>query len=238
MEEETCERSRTPRRLGAARRGVLAIGAGRVRQRRLGRGHATSATAYREQAAATAGVVRRQGDHARAGRRLGRQQLAAHHGRRGRRTRPRSARTSRSSSTPTARANTQKSISDIQGLVAQGVNAIVIYPDAGKAILPALTQATKAGVVTVPYWDKLGGTEGEDYTRHLYIDWGKSGEDWGQLARQGARRQGQLDLHRRHAGQRPEPRAPQGHGDASSRTTRTSSRSARCRTASPTGTRR
>jgi ribose transport system substrate-binding protein len=75
-------------------------------------------------------------------------------------------------------ANTQKSISDIQGLVAQGVNAIVTYPDAGKAILPALTQATKAGVVTVPYWNKLDGTEGENFTKNLYIDWEKSGVDW------------------------------------------------------------
>jgi ribose transport system substrate-binding protein len=75
-------------------------------------------------------------------------------------------------------ANTQKSISDIQSLVAQGVNAIVTYPDAGKAILPALTQATKAGVVTVPYWNKLDGTEGQNFTKNLYIDWGKSGEDW------------------------------------------------------------
>src|SRR6185436_15143427 len=32
--------------------------------------------------------------------------------------------------------NTQKAISDIQGLVAQGVNAMVIFPDAGKALLP------------------------------------------------------------------------------------------------------
>ena len=62
--------------------------------------------------------------------------------------------------------------------MAQGVNAIVTYPDAGKAILPALTQATKAGVTTVPYWNKLDGTEGENFTKNLYIDWGKSGEDW------------------------------------------------------------
>lgn len=75
-------------------------------------------------------------------------------------------------------ANTQKSISDIQGLTAQGVNAIVTYPDAGKAILPALRQATQAGVVTVPYWNKLDGSEGQDYTKNLYIDWEKSGKDW------------------------------------------------------------
>ena len=36
--------------------------------------------------------------------------------------------------------NTQKAISDIQGMVAKGVNALVVFPDAGKAILPALAQ--------------------------------------------------------------------------------------------------
>ena len=33
--------------------------------------------------------------------------------------------------------DTQKAISDIQGMVSQGVNAMVVFPDAGKAILPA-----------------------------------------------------------------------------------------------------
>src|SRR5215471_11933998 len=47
--------------------------------------------------------------------------------------------------------NTQKAISDIQGMVAKGVNALVVFPDAGQAILPALRSSYKAGVVTVPY---------------------------------------------------------------------------------------
>src|SRR2546430_16890031 len=33
--------------------------------------------------------------------------------------------------------NTQKAISDIQGMVAKGVNALVVFPDAGNAVLPA-----------------------------------------------------------------------------------------------------
>src|ERR1051326_2627197 len=40
--------------------------------------------------------------------------------------------------------NTQKAISDIQGMVAKGIKALVVFPDAGKAILPALTRASKA----------------------------------------------------------------------------------------------
>ena len=35
-------------------------------------------------------------------------------------------------------------------MVAKGVNALVVFPDAGEAILPALRSSYKAGVVTVP----------------------------------------------------------------------------------------
>jgi len=45
----------------------------------------------------------------------------------------------------------QKSISDIQGLVSQGADALVVFPDASEAILPTLKEAYDAGVVTVPY---------------------------------------------------------------------------------------
>src|SRR5262245_54505103 len=42
--------------------------------------------------------------------------------------------------------NTQKAISDIQGMVAKGVTAIVVFPDAGQAILPALRKIGRANV--------------------------------------------------------------------------------------------
>jgi hypothetical protein len=64
--------------------------------------------------------------------------------------------------------NTQKAISDIQGMVAKGVNALVVFPDAGKAILPALTSAYKAGVVTVPYRVTPGGKAGVSTGVHHY----------------------------------------------------------------------
>src|SRR3984957_2676120 len=47
--------------------------------------------------------------------------------------------------------NTQKAISDINSLVAQGTTAIVDFPDAGQAMLPALTKAYQAGAIVVPY---------------------------------------------------------------------------------------
>src|SRR3954447_22976175 len=59
--------------------------------------------------------------------------------------------------------NTQKAISDIQGMVAKGINALVVFPDAGKAILPALTSAYKAHVITVPYRVTPGGKAGVNY---------------------------------------------------------------------------
>jgi len=76
--------------------------------------------------------------------------------------------------------NTQKAISDIRGLVAQGVNAMVVFPDAGKAVLPALRQAYKAGVVTVPYRVDPGGKEGTDYSHYISTDFREAGKLWGE----------------------------------------------------------
>src|SRR5438046_588411 len=57
--------------------------------------------------------------------------------------------------------NTQKAISDINSLVAQGITAIVDFPDAGKAMLPVLTKAYQAGAIVVPYRVFPGGTAGQ-----------------------------------------------------------------------------
>jgi ribose transport system substrate-binding protein len=75
--------------------------------------------------------------------------------------------------------NTQKAISDIQGMVAKGVNALVVFPDAGKAILPALRSSYKAGVVTVPYRVTPGGKAGVDYNVFVDTPFAQAGENWG-----------------------------------------------------------
>lgn len=75
--------------------------------------------------------------------------------------------------------NTQKAISDIQGMVAKGVDALVVFPDAGKAMLPALRSAYKAGVITVPYRVTPGGTAGKDYTIFIDTPVEQAGELWG-----------------------------------------------------------
>jgi ribose transport system substrate-binding protein len=63
----------------------------------------------------------------------------------------------------------QKSIADISGAVAQGANAIVVIPDFGQSELPAIQQATKAGVKVVPWAASAGGTNGTDFVS--YVDW-------------------------------------------------------------------
>ena len=59
--------------------------------------------------------------------------------------------------------NTQKSISDLQGLAAKGVNAIVVFPDAGPAMLPAIRDAFKQGSAVVPI-----GRRSEERRQGLY----------------------------------------------------------------------
>jgi ribose transport system substrate-binding protein len=76
--------------------------------------------------------------------------------------------------------NTQKSISDIKGLTAQRVDAMVVFPDQGKAVLPALRSAHKAGVITVPYRVSPGGTAGSDYDYYISTDFNQAGKLWGE----------------------------------------------------------
>lgn len=73
----------------------------------------------------------------------------------------------------------QKANSDINSLVAQGVNVLIVYPDFGKAELPALRAATKAGVKVVPYDADAGGKTGTDYTATTVSDSFTGGQDLG-----------------------------------------------------------
>lgn len=74
--------------------------------------------------------------------------------------------------------DTQKAIADIQGMVAKGVDALVVFPDAGEAMLPALRSAYKAGVVTVPYRVDPGGQAGKDYDAFIGSDFKQAGTLW------------------------------------------------------------
>jgi ribose transport system substrate-binding protein len=75
--------------------------------------------------------------------------------------------------------DTQKAIADIQGLVAKGVGGLVVFPDAGEAMLPALKSAYEAGVKTVPYRVNPGGQDGVDYDVWVGADFVTDGRNWG-----------------------------------------------------------
>ena len=63
--------------------------------------------------------------------------------------------------------NTQKAISDIKSMAASGTDALVVFGDAGPAVLPALTSVFKAGKVVVPYRVEVGGEAGKNYTKFI-----------------------------------------------------------------------
>jgi ABC-type sugar transport system substrate-binding protein len=66
--------------------------------------------------------------------------------------------------------NTQKAISDFKSLIAQDVDVIVGFPDAGAAMLPSYREATKRGIVVVPYTSTPGGTPGKDFASFVSED--------------------------------------------------------------------
>lgn len=77
-----------------------------------------------------------------------------------------------------AHGDAAKANSDINSLVAQGVNVLIVFPDFGDAMLPALRAATEAGVVVVPYNSKLSGQDGADYSANMYQDLDAGVKKW------------------------------------------------------------
>ena len=76
--------------------------------------------------------------------------------------------------------DTQKSISDIKAMAAKGIDALVVFADAGPAMLPAITSVYKAGKVIVPYRVNAGGKAGVNYTKYIGNDSKHDGENWGE----------------------------------------------------------
>jgi ribose transport system substrate-binding protein len=80
-----------------------------------------------------------------------------------------------------AQGDTQKAISDINSLVAQGVDVIVTFVDGGEALLPTIKKATEAGVKVVPFVGSPGGVPGTDYVDFVSEDintYGKNLAEW------------------------------------------------------------
>jgi len=70
----------------------------------------------------------------------------------------------------TALGDTQRSISDFRSLVAQDVDIIVGFPDAGDALLPAVREATERGIIYITHSYGRIGEPGKDYPTFVAED--------------------------------------------------------------------
>jgi ribose transport system substrate-binding protein len=70
----------------------------------------------------------------------------------------------------TAALDTQKAISDIRSLIAQEVDIIVGFPDAGDALLPAIREATERGILYLTHSYGKIGEPGTDYSSFVAED--------------------------------------------------------------------
>jgi len=78
-----------------------------------------------------------------------------------------------------AQGSPEKQIADIRSLTAQGYDVIVVFPDAGEALLKAMRDATNAGVAVIPYQGGLfPGKPGVDWTALATPDVAYRGEIW------------------------------------------------------------
>lgn len=75
--------------------------------------------------------------------------------------------------------DTLKSISDIKSMAAKGIDALVVFGDAGPAVLPAITSVYKSGKIIVPYRVNVGGKEGKNYSKFIGSSFENDGENWG-----------------------------------------------------------
>jgi ribose transport system substrate-binding protein len=69
-----------------------------------------------------------------------------------------------------AQFDTQKAITDFRSLIAQEVDIIIGFPDAGDAMLPSVRQATQRGIIYVPHSYGRLGEPGEDYLTYVAED--------------------------------------------------------------------
>jgi ribose transport system substrate-binding protein len=70
----------------------------------------------------------------------------------------------------TALGDTQRSISDFRSLVAQEVDIIIGFPDAGEALLPAVREATERGIIYITHSYGRIGEPGTDYPTFVAED--------------------------------------------------------------------
>ncbi|MET0886414.1 MAG: substrate-binding domain-containing protein [Mycetocola sp.] len=66
--------------------------------------------------------------------------------------------------------NPQQVATDINAMVAAGVDVIISLDDFGDSELPAYRAAKEAGVTVIPYYGPIGGVPGEDYDANVYLN--------------------------------------------------------------------
>jgi ribose transport system substrate-binding protein len=64
-------------------------------------------------------------------------------------------------------------------MAAKGLDALVVFGDAGPAVLPAITSVFKSGKVVVPYRVAVGGKDGQNYSKFVGASFENDGESWG-----------------------------------------------------------
>lgn len=80
-----------------------------------------------------------------------------------------------------AQGDTQKAISDLRSLIAEDVDIIVTFADAGEALLPTVREATQQGIVVVPYIAGVAGNAGDDYLTYVAEDLCALGESFAEV---------------------------------------------------------
>jgi ribose transport system substrate-binding protein len=69
-----------------------------------------------------------------------------------------------------ARGDFAKALSDMNSFIAQGVDFILLYPDAGEAMTPVMKEATDAGILVALHAGPSIGVAGQDYLTNVFED--------------------------------------------------------------------
>ena len=77
-----------------------------------------------------------------------------------------------------ANGDPQKASSDVNSMVAQGVNVLIIDPDFGPSQIPSMRAAMKAGATVVAYPASLPGKAGRDYSANVTFNTEATGKIW------------------------------------------------------------
>ncbi len=93
-----------------------------------------------------------------------------------------------------AEGDTGKQISDIESLLAQGVNVLVIVPIDADAIMPALQEAKEKGVPVILKARGANGTAGVDYVTGVMSDFVWEGNQAGKWISAAAKKKGLLKV--------------------------------------------